>query len=78
MSNLIDKKELLKKKTYLWDEAMGTVACVLVEDIAAAKPVDAVEVGNCKGCIWVNRKRPQKCSCCRRNPDMKDCFEVDE
>ena len=35
-----------------------------------------VEVGKCGGCAWANRKRPQKCSCCRRNPDMKDCYEV--
>lgn len=36
---------------------------------------DAVEVGNCEGCIYSNRKRPQKCSCCRRNRDLKDCYE---
>lgn len=42
--------------------------------LESAPAVDAVEVGNCDGCIWANRKRPQKCSCCRRNPDMKDCF----
>lgn len=43
--------------------------------IETAPAVDAVEVGNCNGCIWEGRKRPQKCSCCRRNPDMKDCYE---
>lgn len=43
--------------------------------IISAPAVDAVEVGNCKGCIWAMRKRPQKCSCCRRNPDMKDYYE---
>ena len=35
-------------------------------------------VGNCDGCIWANRKRPQKCSCCRRNPHLKDCYESTE
>lgn len=33
------------------------------------------EIGSCEGCIYSNRKRPQKCSCCRRNGDMKDCYE---
>ena len=31
--------------------------------------------GRCDGCIYSNRKRPQKCSCCVRNVDMKDCYE---
>ena len=29
----IDADELKSKKTILWDEALGHVACVLVEDI---------------------------------------------
>lgn len=29
----------------------------------------------CEGCMWANRKRPQKCACCRRNSNMKDCYE---
>ena len=33
-----------------------------------------VEVGNCDGCMYANRKRPQKCSCCRRNRYLKDCY----
>lgn len=40
-----------------------------------AKVPDMVEVGACEGCIFSNRKRPQKCSCCRRNKDLKDCYE---
>lgn len=32
------------------------------------------ESGSCDGCIYANRKRPQKCSCCRRNRAMKDCY----
>ena len=31
----------------------------------------------CKGCLYENRKRPQKCSCCSRNIDMKDCYTPD-
>lgn len=30
---------------------------------------------DCDGCIYANRKRPQKCSCCRRNRYLKDCYE---
>lgn len=34
---------------------------------------DAVEIGGCDGCRWQGRH--QKCSCCRRNRGMKDCYE---
>ena len=27
----------------------------------------------CNGCRW--RGRHQKCSCCRRNANLKDCYE---
>ena len=30
---------------------------------------------DCKGCQYEKRKRPQKCSCCRRNKDMADLFK---
>lgn len=50
MSDLIDRGELLKKETCLWDEALGTCACVLEEDINKAPTVDAVEVVRCKDC----------------------------
>ena len=40
-SDLISRSALLKKKTYLWDEAIGTEGCVLVEDIENAPAVDA-------------------------------------
>lgn len=32
----------------------------------------------CSECRWANRKRPQKCNCCRRNLGMKDNFELSE
>ena len=32
---------------------------------------------DCKGCQYEKRKRPQKCSCCSRNIDMKDCYTQD-
>lgn len=34
---------------------------------------DSVEIGGCEKCRW--RERHQKCTCCRRNRHMKDCFE---
>ena len=36
---------------------------------------DAFLAGGCENCRWKNRQ--QKCSCCRRNRHMKDCFEED-
>ena len=45
---LIDANELKKNYTYLWDEALGTCECVLVEDIEAAPTVDAVPVDEIK------------------------------
>ena len=50
--------ELIKYK------ALGTL-----DDLAAL--VRAREEG-CAGCRW--RDRPQKCSCCRRNKRLKDCY----
>lgn len=32
-------------------------------------------MGDCDGCRW--KGRHQKCSCCRRNPGLKDCYEVE-
>src|SRR5699024_10040064 len=32
-----------------------------------------IEVGECDDCRW--RNRPQKCACCRRNLNIKDCYE---
>lgn len=40
-----------------------------------APAVDAVEAGSCDGCHWKEIGRQQKCSCCRRNRYLKDCYE---
>ena len=34
---------------------------------------DGFMIGGCETCKWKNR--PQKCSCCRRNRHIKDCYE---
>lgn len=36
-----------------------------------------LEDKSCVGCMWSYGRRPQKCSCCRRNHFLKDCFESD-
>ena len=38
---------------------------------------DSVDIGGCESCIYSNRRRPQKFSCCRRNRYLKDCYEED-
>lgn len=41
-------------------------------------PMDTIPfVGECNGCKW-KWVRQQKCSCCRRNRNLKDCYELEE
>ena len=81
--------ELLRKATIEVDEGYpmshykcravsNEVAAYLADHLIANGVVVATEnnVG-CKGCLYENRKRPQKCSCCSRNIDMKDCYTPD-
>lgn len=35
------------------------------------------DIGNCDGCYWKEIGRHQKCSCCRRNRHLKDCYEAE-
>ena len=60
--DLISRSALLKKKTYLWDEAIGTEGCVLVEDIENAPTVDAEPVRHGEWEVTV-------CSLCRHDLD---------
>lgn len=32
----------------------------------------------CDGCKFAKRVRTTKCSCCKRNAKLKDCYEVDK
>lgn len=50
--------------------------CGAAQLIMEAPSVDAVEVGSCDGCHWKEIGRQQKCSCCRRNRYLKDCYEA--
>lgn len=38
---------------------------------------DALKISECDGCKW-NGKRHQKCSCCRRNRNMKDNYKEEK
>lgn len=41
-----------------------------------SRPVESnSKVDSCRGCRWSGRKRYQKCSCCRRNKYLRDCYE---
>ena len=33
-----------------------------------------INAGNCDGCYWKKIGRHSRCSCCRRNLDMKDNY----
>lgn len=57
------------------DNALLNVQQLLELDIYNPIIFDYVEIGNCEGCKWKNRH--QKCSCCRRNRNMKDSYEPD-
>lgn len=36
---------------------------------------DYIDIGGCEKCVY--KDRPQKCSCCRRNRHIKDCYKED-
>lgn len=73
MAMLIDPKKLKKKKTILWDEALGFCECVLVEDIDQEPAIDAAEVihghwdewwpGDC-ALIMTGEEMLYQCSAC--------------
>lgn len=76
MADLISREAALEKAG--WVNLYGgnkSAHVVFSRDIHQLPAVDAVEAGSCEGCIYSHRKRPQKCSCCRRNRDLKDCYE---
>lgn len=76
-SALLEPYEMLVSG--LKDSNNGTVAGfvkAITKHIKLAPAVDAVEVGSCDGCHWKEIGRQQKCSCCRRNRYLKDCYEA--
>ncbi len=57
---------------------MDDIKLALLGSKAAAKRLTDAGVlffpEYCNGCRW--RGRHQKCSCCRRNANLKDCYEA--
>lgn len=59
------------------DVALLNIEQMLTNDIynpiLFGKPIP---IGECERCMYKN-VRHQKCSCCRRNPSLKDCYRED-
>ena len=55
------------------DNALLNIQQMLELDVYNPCIFDYLEIGGCKTCRW--KDRHQKCSCCRRNRSMKDCYE---
>lgn len=55
------------------DNALLNVQKMIERD--AINPIlwDSIMIGGCGGCKWSGKH--QKCSCCRRNRYIKDCWE---
>ena len=62
----------VNKDPYM-DNALLNMRQILELDIHNPCLFHYIEVGGCDDCRW--RNRPQKCSCCRRNLHIKDCYE---
>lgn len=59
------------------DNALLNIRQIIHADISGAvnDPLfEYIDIGSCDGCRWLG-KRPQKCSCCRRNKHMRDLWE---
>ena len=55
------------------DTALLNIQQLLQSQLYSPFFADFIQVGGCDTCIWKNRH--QKCSCCRRNRHLKDCYE---
>lgn len=55
------------------DSALLNIQQMLEMDATNPIIADSFFIGGCRSCKW--RDRPQKCSCCRRNRHIKDCWE---
>ena len=58
------------------DAALLSMQQLLELDICNILIFDCIEIGGCNDCLWKNRH--QKCSCCRRNRRLKDCYRKRE
>ena len=55
------------------DSALLNIQQMLELDAANPIIADSFPIGGCGTCKWSGRT--QKCSCCRRNRYIKDCWE---
>lgn len=67
-------QDLLDDLEYMIDEEPNTYLNERRHTLCMAKGFLEDAYKSCEGCVW-RGKRPQKCSCCRRNQLMKDCYE---
>lgn len=58
------------------DNALLNMQQLLELDVYNPCIFDVVDIGGCDDCYWKNRY--QKCSCCRRNRKLKDCYKEKE
>lgn len=66
------RKSSINDSPYM-DNALLNMQQILEIDLHNPCIFEYMRIGGCEKCRW--RNRPQKCSCCRRNKHMKDCFE---
>lgn len=45
---LVSKRDLLEKRTYMWDEALGFKECVLLDDILALPETELIRCEECR------------------------------
>ena len=56
------------------DSVLLNVQQMIEFDMENPLIADSFVIGGCGSCKWSGRK--QKCSCCRRNRYIKDCWEA--
>lgn len=71
-------QDLLDDLQYMIDEEPNTYMNERRTTLCMAKDYLEDLYASCEGCKWSNRKRPQKCACCRRNLFIKDCYEEEK
>ena len=63
--------KLMKKVVESYQDVIVPGLRKVIDDIDS----NMKDIGNCDSCHWAEIGRQQKCSCCRRNRYLKDCYE---
>ncbi len=72
-----DTVSLADKHNVDRDNAVEHFASVFsaMQQISTFKEFDsATDTESCEGCRWHTEHRYQRCTCCRRNKNLKDCY----